>query len=176
MFDKLIDILSIIWKDIWIFCIVRENEEGIRLRYGKLNKTVLPGIVFKIPFIDEVIIKYTKDDTILLPSQKLTTKDGKTITITGMVLYKVDNITEYILAVNLPQQSISDVAMGALTETIIERTYAEVLESIEKLGNEVSKRVRRECKKWGVVIEYVKITDITVSKSLNLFKNSEAHL
>lgn len=176
MFDKLIDLIILIWNDITIFKEVSEFEEGVRLRFGKFNKILKPGWAFKIPFIDSIICKFVKDDTILLPSQKLTTKDNKTITLTGMVLYNVDDIKPYIINVNLPSQTISDVAMGVISDIIVERTYNEVVESIEKLSNEVSKIVRRECRQWGIKIEYVKITDICLSRTFNIFKNSESHL
>ena len=176
MLDKLIDIIIIAWEHIWFIKIINENERGILLRFGKLKKQLSSGMVFKIPFIDQVLIQYVKDDTILLPSQKLTTKDGKTITVTGMILYNVDDVVPFILNASVPTQSITDVAQGSIAEMILSMTYEEIVESLEKLSNEISKSVRRDCKHWGAKIQYVKLTDITVSRTFNVFKNSDSHL
>ena len=176
MFDKIIDLLTLLWNDLWCFKIINVNEKGVRLRFGKINKIMDAGLVFKMPFVDNLIIQYVKDDTILLPSQKLTTKDGKTITITGMVLYCVEDIQPFVLNASVATQSISDVALGTISDVILKMTYDEILESLEKLSNEISKAVRRECKQWGVKIEYVRLTDITTSRTFNVFKNSDSHL
>lgn len=176
MFDKLLDILILIWNDVWCFNIINENEKGLRLRFGKKNKILEPGLVFKYPFIDTIIKQYVKEDTIILPSQKLMTKDGVSITITGMVLYSVDDIEPFVLNASIPTQTVSDVAAGAISELILEMDYKEILESLEKLSHKISIAVRRECKHWGVKLEYVKLTDITTSRSFNIFKNSESHL
>jgi regulator of protease activity HflC (stomatin/prohibitin superfamily) len=176
MFDKLFDLLIVIWNDLWMFKIVRENERAIRLRFGKKNKHFGAGLVFKYPFIDEILVQYVCDDTVLLPSQKLTTKDGKSITITGVVLYSVEDVEPFVLNASVPTQTISDVAQGAISETIIGMNYPQIIESLEKLSNEISKDVRRECKHWGVKIHYVRLTDITLSRSFNVFKNSDSHL
>lgn len=176
MFDKLIDILILIWNDLWMFKIINQNEKGILLRMGKMKKILNPGLVFKIPFIDQVLQQYVQDDTIALPSQKLITKDGKGITITGMVLYSVEDVEPFILNASIPAQTISDITAGVISQQILELDYNEILESLEKLSHKISIAVRRECKGWGVKIEYVKLTDITVSRSFNIFKNNEGHL
>jgi regulator of protease activity HflC (stomatin/prohibitin superfamily) len=176
MFDRIIDLIVLVWNDIWIFKIINVNEKGVRLRFGKVNKIMDAGLAFKLPFVDNIIIQYVKDDTILLPSQKLTTNDGKTITITGMVLYCVEDVQPFVLNASVAAQSIADVATGIISDVILQMTYDEILESLDKLSNEISKAVRRECKQWGVKIDYVRLTDITVSRTFNVFKNSDSHL
>jgi len=176
MFDRIIDLIILVWQDVWIFKIINVNEKGVRLRFGKVNKMMDAGLAFKLPFVDNIIIQYVKDDTILLPSQKLTTKDGKTITITGMVLYCVEDVQPFVLNASVATQSIADVATGIISDVILQMTYHEILQSLDKLSNEISKAVRRECKQWGVKIEYVRLTDITTSRTFNVFKNSDSHL
>ena len=52
MFDKLYELLTSVWSDIWFFKIINQNEKGLRLRVGVVNKELKPGLVFKAPFID----------------------------------------------------------------------------------------------------------------------------
>ena len=54
-----------------------------------------------------------------------------------MVLYHVDNIEPYLMEVNLPQQSISDITLGVISEIIITKTYEELGGSMEKLVNDI---------------------------------------
>jgi regulator of protease activity HflC (stomatin/prohibitin superfamily) len=176
MFDKLYELLTSVWSDIWFFKIINQNEKGLRLRVGVVNKELKPGLVFKAPFIDNIMQQYVGDDTIQFPSQKLTTKDGKVVTITGMMLYNITDVKPFLLNASIPTQTLSDVATGVISDIVLKHTWAELIESLEQLNNKISISVRRECKEWGVHVEYVRLTDITVSRTFNIFKNSEAHL
>ena len=173
-FGALIQWIQSIWKIVWFFKIIREYEQGVLLFCGKFKKVLNPGLHFKWSVFEEIVSHYSKDDTILLPSQKLTTKDNKTLTVTGVVLYRIDDIELFLTKVNAPQQAISDAAMGIIAENIIQSDYENTINI--KIMNEISKQVRRDCKKWGVYIEYVKLTDLSLSKSINLFKETESHL
>ncbi len=172
--DAFISWLQSIWKLIWIFQIVNEYEEAIVLNRGKFKKKLGPGMHFKFSVFEEIITHYAKDDTILLPSQKLTTKDNKSVTVTGMVLYRISDIELFLTAVNKPQQAISDLCLGVIAENIIKTEYTDTISIL--IMNEISKQARRECKGWGVYVEYVKLTDLSLSKSINIFKESESHL
>lgn len=174
MFDKLIEVLVAIWDDIKPIVIVKHYEQAVRLRFGKYIGNWGPGTYFRWPGFTDVIIHYAKDDTILLPSQKLTTKDGKTITTRGIILYYIDDIRLFLTEVNAAQQAISDMAMGVIASTVVSSNYEDCYN--DKVMNEISKDVRREAKKWGAYIVYVKLTDISSSKTFNIFKENEAHL
>ena len=173
-FSALIQWIQSIWKIVWFFQIIREYEQGVLLFCGKFKKTLQPGLHFKWSVFEEIQTHYSKDDTILLPSQKLTTKDNKTVTVTGVVLYRIDDIELFLTKVNAPQQAVSDSSMGIIAENIIQSDYENTINI--KIMNEISKQVRRDCKKWGVYIEYVKLTDLSLSKSINLFKETGSHL
>ena len=173
-FGALISWLQSIWKIIWFFEVIREYEEGVLLRFGKFKKILKPGVHFKLSFIEEILTHYAKDDTILLPAQSLTTKDNKTVTVTGVVLYKIDDIESFLTLVNNAQQAISDSCMGIIAENIIQSDYEDTVNI--KIMNKISIQTRRDCKKWGVYIEYVKLTSLSLSRTINLSKESESHL
>ena len=176
MLDKLLEILSNIWEDLWCFNIIKQNEKGVHLRLGKVKRIHEPGLVFKAPFVDQVLKQYVNDDTIMLPSQKITTKDGKTVTLRAMVMYNVTDVLPFVLNVNMACQSIADLTAGVISEMVIKMTYQELTTNLEELNNKITKIVRRECKHWGAHVEYVKFIDVTTSRSFNIFKDSDSHL
>lgn len=174
MLDRLFDILIAIWDHLCPVNIVNKFDKGVHLRFGRFLRVLEPGLKWKLPFCDTFIIHWAEDDTISLPSQKLTTKDGKTVSVRGTILYHIDDIQKFALDVNDAQQAICDVAMGLIAENIIQSNYEETVST--QIMNEISKQVRRDCKKWGVYIEYVKIIDLSLSRSFNIFKEGESHL
>lgn len=176
MFDRLLDLIITLWEDIWCLKIVRENNKGVLLRYGKVRRVYEPGLVFKLPFVDDLIIQFTGDDTIVLPSQKLITKDGKQVTVKAVVVYNVVDVIPFTMNVNQAYQSLSDVSSGVISDIILKLDYSELKDNLEELNNKASKAVRKEVKKWGAHIDTVSFTDITTSRSFNIFKDGEAHL
>jgi len=173
-FGALISWLQSIWKQVWFFQTVREFEEAVLLRMGKYYKSLTPGLHFKLSVLDEIITHYSKDDTILLPSQALTTSDGKSVTVTGRVLYAITDIQSFLTKVNAPQQAIADITMGVIAKNIIESEYTETVNI--KIMNEISKQTRARCKKYGVHIEDVELVSLSLSRSINLYKEAEGHL
>lgn len=175
--DAIIQFLKDIWDFLKPIVFVKEYELAYQFRAGNALKAWAPGPHFKIPFLDDFHLFYAKDDTIKTPSQKLTTKDKKIITISGNVLYYIDGlegVTQFAIAVNNPLQAISDMTEVAIARNVVNTNYEDCTN--EMLMNEVTKDVRRDCKKWGVKILEVTITNCALSRSLNLFNETPAHL
>ena len=173
-FGALISWLQSVWKIVWFFQIVREYEEGVLFTLGKFKKVLKPGLHFKWSVFEEIQTHYSKDDTILLPHQALTTMDGKTVTVAGRILYYITDIELFMTKVNSPQQAISDITMGVIAKNIIESNYSETVNI--KIMNEISKQSRSRCKKYGVYIEDVELVQLSLSRSVNLFSAHENHL
>lgn len=173
-FGALISWLQSVWKIIWFFRIINEYEEGVLFTLGKFRKVLKPGLHFKWSVFEDIQTHYSKDDTILLSSQSLTTKDSKTVTVAGRILYSITDIESFMTKVNSPQQAIADITMGVIAKNIIESNYEETV-SI-KIMNEISKQTRSRCKKYGVHIEDVELVQLSLSRSVNLFNNHESHL
>lgn len=174
MFADLIEWFKGVWDDFKPIYFIKEYELGVRLRGGKWKHNLLPGMHLRWPFYDDILTHYAKDDTILLPSQKVTTKDGKSITARGIILYYIDDIKLFLTEVNHAQQAIADMAMGMIATNIVAGDYEDCYN--DKIMNEITKDVRREAKKWGAYITYFKLTDISISRTISLTKESEAHL
>lgn len=175
--EAVIQWIKDIWDDLKLVIFVKQYELGYMFRAGKALKPLDVGWWLRVPFLDEYHLFYAKDDTIRTPSQKLTTKDGKALTISANVLYYIDGldgVTLFSTEVNNPLQAISDMTEVAIARNVVNTDYANCTN--EMLMNEVTKDVRRDCKKWGVKILEVTITNCALSRSINLFNEAPAHL
>lgn len=177
MFDKLFDLIYNAWEELWFLRIIKQNELGLRLRFGKLHKRLNPGVVLKLPLgIDTVLIQYVGDDTIQLSAQPLTTKDNKSVSISGNILYHITDVEPFLLNASVPTVTISDIASAEIAKLILSHDWNEIVDGLEKMSNKISINVRRECKRWGVHVEYVQIVSISQSRSFNIMKYGESHL
>src|SRR6185295_11325301 len=100
MFDRLFDIVFQ-FLDLFKFWVVLDPfEQGVVLRLGKYQRTVSEGFHFVYPFnVDNVLVDNVVPRTINLGEQGLTTKDGKTITVSAVVTAKISDIRKALLDV-----------------------------------------------------------------------------
>lgn len=75
--------------------IVKEWENGLQLRNGKIKRELKYGIYFKIPFLDAVFCKPKRIQDVIISQVNFTTKDDKQITASASAFFKINNIKEY---------------------------------------------------------------------------------
>lgn len=174
MFDKIWEAILSLGHELKFWFVVKHYEGAVVLRAGNIHRVRYAGMYWKWPLVEHIDSHYIKDDTILFPTQTLTTLDGKTVTVSGMVLYHVEDILPFLTELNQPLQAISDIGISIIADNIISNdlSYANSEEIIQKIGEDISE----ECKKWGITIEYFKFTGVASSRSLNISKQIESHL
>jgi regulator of protease activity HflC (stomatin/prohibitin superfamily) len=167
VFGPLIELIKEFWESILPFIIVSEYEFGVKLRFGKFKERVDCGLVWKIPFVDNVILTHNTITTLNLQSQSLTTKDGKDVVISGIVKYKVSNPKTFLLEVNDAVDAINDITQGKIKEIVIDKNWDEVRTMNDKVIKEL---VDQETKAWGIKIYYITITDLALIRTIRLIQ------
>ncbi len=72
---------------------VDERQRGVLLRNGKLVSVVQPGLGFKIPFIDNVVLMSTETILLRLDKEAVYSRDQQPADITISVNWRVDEST-----------------------------------------------------------------------------------
>ncbi|MCX6778174.1 MAG: SPFH domain-containing protein, partial [Candidatus Micrarchaeota archaeon] len=69
--------------------VLKEYERGVKLSMGRFAGVVGPGLVFIIPFIDQVVLVDLRTRTLEVPRQDVITKDNATVGVDAVIYYKV---------------------------------------------------------------------------------------
>ncbi len=173
MFDKIVDVLGLIWDYIVPYVVIMEYQTGVQLRWGKYKRTITAGFHWKYPLADFFIIEHCAITTIGLPPQSLTTKDNKTIVVRGIIKYSIEDAHTYCLKVWDAQDAIVDTACGIIGETINERTWEELRDG--KIVRLIARRVIDTLKEYGIQASKVTLTDMAEMKSYRLFMGKETN-
>lgn len=173
MFDKLLDIIFQVWEKIIPFVIIHEYQEAVVLRFGKYLKVIGKGMHFKIPYFDTIIEQHIAITTIGLPPQSLTTKDGQSIVVRGMIKYKIADVHNYLILVFDAKDAMIDTTCGIIRETINDKTWIDIQQG--KIDNLISKRVITAMKDYGIEVLWVTLTDMAIMQSIRLFTNNQIH-
>jgi regulator of protease activity HflC (stomatin/prohibitin superfamily) len=170
MFEKLIDVVLSFGAQLLPIYVIDAFDEGVLLRFGKFKYIAKPGLHWKIPFVDQVVTATIVTTTMHLNSQSLTTLDNKNIVLRAVVKYKVKDIEKFILEVMDSRDAIGDVAMGCIREVVMLREWDDLLKN--PIDDIITKHVKTECRRWGVEIAKVTLTDLSITRSLRLFNES----
>jgi len=124
------------------------EEAGVILRLGKFNRTVNPGLHFKIPFgIEDVYkvpvqrqlkeefgfrtlsadIQSTYDSRSYLDESVMLTGDLNVAIVEWIVQYRIDDPYKYLFKVRNARSTLRDMTEAAMREVIGDRSVAEIL-------------------------------------------------
>jgi len=147
---------------------VNEFEHGVILRFGKYKKTVEAGMVWKIPFFDNVMLCRNTVTTMGIKNQSLTTVDGLEVTIEAIVKYKISNAKKFLLEVYDADDAINDITQSKIKELVNLSTWEE-LRNLK--DSETKDLIQKESTEWGIKIYYVTITDLVRTRCYKLINS-----
>jgi len=172
MFERFFDLIEKIWWWLIPFEVVDQYDEGVVLRWGNFKRKVVGGLRWKWPFGIEVLLCDTVvRTTSYLDVQSLTTKDGKLVQVTPILVYKIGNIKRWLLEVDDAEDALHDVTYGILDEQVTETMLADIFKP--EFVEEVTALVQDEAVRWGARVEAVKLADRQSSRSLRLWTGME---
>lgn len=148
------------------FVTVAPWEQALRVRLGK-NITLLDaGVWVRIPFADRLYRQSIRKRFSTIPTQTLTTLDGKTITVSGQVGYSISNIEMLYNTLHHPEDAIQSEIQLLVTKFIVTHTLAECTPS----GIESFVEEKLDLAKYGLSnVEYY-LTDYAVVKTYRIIQ------
>lgn len=167
--SHLFEFIASFWNHLLPFQIVYEFEHGVMLRFGKYKRNVEAGIVWKIPFFDNIIICRNTVTTMGIKNQSLTTSDQKEVTIEAIVKYKIQNAKKFLLEVYDADDAINDIAQSKIKELVNKSTWNELMNLKD---SEIKELIQKEATEWGIKIYYITITDLVRTRCYKLIQNN----
>lgn len=167
-FDKLLDWVAAGVSHLQFMFIIDPYEEGVVLRLGKYNRTLEEGWHFMAPFgIDRVIKDTVVRRTAYLNVQSLTSKDGKAVNLSPIVIYKIRNIKRWELEVDDASDAIRDITYGLNDQLCADTLWADVY--TKRYAERLTQLVKKEGTDWGAFVVKVKFSDRAQSKSMRIW-------
>jgi regulator of protease activity HflC (stomatin/prohibitin superfamily) len=168
MIDKLIELLVTCWKFFQFCYVLNSYEQAVVLRWGKLNRIASPGWRWNWPCAIERVFRHpVVTDTQPLGEQTLTTKDGVTVTVTGVITFCVADVEAVTLRVQGEKEALIDSASGEIGFAVVGADWPELV--TEQFWNGVTIKVRRRAKRYGLEIESVRFKNLVRSNALQIF-------
>lgn len=170
MFEKLVDLLKQFWRFFVFVDILPQWEGGVVLRFGRYHRDAKPGPNWIWPFLIETVISTSVvAETMVTAPQSLLTSDGKAVVISTVITFIKTDAKTFLLTIQGGDRVIEDASYGVISDIVMKNTL-ESLVSID-LANELTIKVRRFARKYGVEVQRVQIADFSTTRSLRLMQS-----
>ena len=120
-------VITIIFQSV---VVVRDTEKAILLKLGAFERTLDPGLNFKVPFVDSVIKFEGRIRTLDSPPDRVLSSEAKPLSVDSFVKYKIVDAETYYTSTNGGQDRVAE-------DTLQRRVK-------DKLRNEFGKRSLNE--------------------------------
>lgn len=162
--------LTDIAKTVQLWVVVLPWDRGVRVRLGKYTSLLEPGIHWKIPLVDKVWIVNNRLRFTSFPAQTLGTTDGKSITMAGVIGFRIADPLEAMLSLVQPEVSCAALAQTTIAEYVCSRTFPELDRA--ELEQECLADLQRVA--TGLTFEVVRLTDFALMRTLRIIKSEES--
>ncbi len=151
----------------WYF--VQPNEGGIRTTFGNHVTKIGPGPWLYWPIIQDITIVETVQQTVDLRGQSIISQ-GRDYTISGSILYRIDNAEKAILAVQNFDCSLQVLSLGIIARFSKSHDLSHP-DAFEQLESDILKGVREAASGWGLKIMKVYLTDLGSVQNIRVIGN-----
>lgn len=125
------------------FYTVDQQERGVVLRLGKYQETVMPGLQWNPPMIDDVMTANVTRVSAYEHRSLMLTEDENIVDVSMTVQYVISDPVSYALKVRDPNQSLQHASESALRHTVGSSEMNSILTAgREVLGNDVKMRLQ----------------------------------
>jgi len=151
---------------IW-WTVIQPWEGAIRVRLGKQVKLLKGGVHFKIPYVDSIYRQTIRLRYCHVGVQTVTTRDGKTITLSSSIGYKIADIATLYNTMHHAEETIRQLAMSEIACYVQEHVLLECRPAI--IEGVTSKSINLE--KYGIATDGICIVNFAVVKTYRLISD-----
>ena len=169
MLEFLVIGTSILFILFFSVVVVNQGTIAIITLFGKYQRIMLPGLRFKIPFIESIFRRVSiQNQSIELEFQAVTI-DQANVYFKSMLLYSVQNAEEetikkvafkFISNKDLMQALVRTVE-GSIRAYVATKRQAEVLTARREIVDFVKEQIDNSLEEWGYHLQDLQINDIT---------------
>jgi len=163
---------AMLWIGQWIprLLIVLSSERGIRYRNGRDVAILEPGLRVYWPIATKCQVVNVMRQVLNLSTQTLTTKDGKPVIVSGLVVYRIEDVELYLVDNHDADAGIDEVTCAEIRTVLIGLSLEEV--QAERTSNRLDGRLKRAAAKslkpFGVAVEECRLTDFAPARVLSI--------
>jgi regulator of protease activity HflC (stomatin/prohibitin superfamily) len=146
--------------------IVKQYEQGVLFRLGRLRGSRAPGFQLIIPVIDELRRVSLRIITMPIQSQGIITRDNVSVDVSAVAYYKVVDAVKSVVAIENVRDAIGQIAQTTLRKVVGQHSLDQTLSDTDTINLDIRKILDATTVDWGVQVTLVELKDIQLPDSM----------
>jgi regulator of protease activity HflC (stomatin/prohibitin superfamily) len=146
--------------------VVREYERGGVFRLGRWVGLRGPGLIFIIPFVENMRKIDLRVITMDVPQQECISVDNVTVRVDAVIYFRVVDAGDAILKVLDYIKATSLLAQTTLRNVVGQSTLDELLGQRDRLNEKIQTVVDEGTNPWGIKVSMVEVKDVLLPQTM----------
>ena len=146
--------------------IVKQYEQGVLFRLGRLQGPRAPGFNLIIPVVDALRRVSLRVVTMPIQSQGIITRDNVSVDVSAVAYYKVADAVKSVVAIENVRDAIGQIAQTTLRKVVGQHTLDETLSETDTINLDIRGILDATTAEWGVQVTLVELKDIQLPDSM----------
>jgi regulator of protease activity HflC (stomatin/prohibitin superfamily) len=143
--------------------VFREYERAVFFRFGRLlDPPRGPGLVFKIPIVDQWVKVDLRTITLNVPPQDVITKDNVPAKVDAVAYFRVVDPKDAIVQIADYMEATSQIAQTTLRAVLGQHVLDELLSEREKINAILQGIIDEATGPWGIKVSIVEVKDVEI--------------
>jgi membrane protease subunit HflC len=159
---------------------VPQTQQALVLRFGAVQRVVTePGLKFKAPFVDTVIMLDKRVLDLDLPVQEILANDQNRLSVDAFARYRISNALLFFQSVNNingANAQLNRITNSTIRNVLAEANYTAIVRTERaRLMNRIQDEVNRQARAFGIEIVDVRLTrvDLPAANSQAVFQRMQ---
>ena len=146
--------------------IVKQYEQGVMFRLGRVIGSRAPGLRLLIPFVDVMHRVSLRIVTMPIQSQGIITRDNVSVDVSAVAYFRVVDPVKSVVAIENVYVAIDQIAQTTLRKVVGQHTLDETLSETDRINKDIREILDVNTLDWGVEVTLVELKDIQLPDSM----------
>lgn len=146
--------------------IVKQYEQGVLFRLGRLRGSRAPGFRLIIPVVDVLHKVSLRIVTMPIQSQGIITRDNVSVDVSAVAYFRVVDAVKSVVAIENVYSAIDQIAQTTLRKVVGQHSLDQTLSETDKINLDIRKILDTTTVDWGVEVTLVELKDIQLPDSM----------
>ncbi len=146
--------------------VIKQYEQGVLFRLGRVLGARQPGLRVIIPFVDVLRRVSLRIVTMPIQSQGIITRDNVSVDVSAVAYFRVTDAVKSVVAIENVTAAIDQIAQTTLRKVVGQHTLDETLSETDRINIDIREILDVTTVDWGVEVTLVELKDIQLPESM----------
>src|SRR5262249_29011580 len=154
--------------------VLRQYERGVVFLLGKFESVRGPGLTFIFVPVQQMTRVSLRTVTMLIPSQKIITKDNVSIDIAAVAYYHISDPERAVIVIENVYNAINQISQTTVRNVVGRFSLDQLLSDTASVNEQIKNVIDRHTEPWGTQVTAVEIKDIVLPDNMQRAMAREA--